>query len=54
MPLAHTCGLACVVLTTLNAFVLAVRIPAEEKVLFGLPGYAENMGKKKRFLPGIF
>ncbi len=54
LPLAHGCVVTCAVLTTLNAIVLAVRIPAEEKVLFGLPGYAEKMGSKKRFIPGVF
>lgn len=54
LPLAHGCWMTCLVLTTLNAIVLAVRIPAEEKVLFALPGYAEAMGAKKRFIPGLF
>lgn len=54
LPLAHTCVITCAVLTILNAVVLAVRIPAEEKVLFGLPGYADKMGPKKRFVPGLF
>jgi methyltransferase len=53
MPLVHTAWLTCVVLSLLNAFVLSRRIPAEEKVLFSLPGYAEVMGKKARFIPGL-
>ena len=31
--------------------VLALRIPAEERVLMSVPGYAEAMGHKPRFLP---
>ena len=54
MPLAHGCFLTMGVLTSLNALVLFVRIRAEEKVLFSLPGYAEAMGGKKRFIPGVF
>lgn len=51
LPLAHTAWLTCLVVTALNAAVLARRIPAEERVLFSLPGYAEAMGSKPRFLP---
>lgn len=51
LPLLHTAWLTCVVVSALNAFVLSRRIPAEERVLFSLPGYAEVMGSKRRFLP---
>ena len=54
LPLAHGCFITLAVLTLLNAFVLFVRIRAEERVLFSLPGYAERMGGKKRFIPGVF
>jgi methyltransferase len=54
LPLAHGCVLTCATLSLLNGVVLFSRIRAEEKVLFSLPGYAENMGNKKRFIPGIF
>jgi len=54
IPLAHGCFVTLAVLTALNAFVLFVRIRAEERVLFGVPGYAEAMGPKKRFVPGLF
>jgi methyltransferase len=51
MPLVHGAWVTCVLVSALNAFVLWRRIPAEEKVLFSLPGYAETMGKKRRFIP---
>ncbi len=54
LPLAHGCVVTCVVLSTLNGLVLFSRIRSEERVLFGLPGYAEKMGPKKRFIPGLF
>lgn len=54
MPLAHGCIVTCAVLSALNAAVLFSRIRTEEKVLFALPGYAEAMGAKKRFIPGLF
>lgn len=54
LPLVHAAWLTCVVLTVLNAFVLSRRIPAEEKVLFAVPGYEQAMGAKKRFVPGVF
>jgi methyltransferase len=54
LPLAHGCFVTCAVLSSLNALVLFFRIRAEEKVLFALPGYAEAMGPKKRFVPGLF
>ncbi|MBM4279772.1 MAG: hypothetical protein FJ137_03160 [Deltaproteobacteria bacterium] len=54
LPLAHGCFVTLVVVSALNAVVLFFRIRAEERVLFALPGYAEQMGTKKRFLPGVF
>jgi methyltransferase len=54
LPLAHGCWFTLVVVGALNALVLFFRIRAEERVLFALPGYAELMGKKKRFVPGVF
>jgi methyltransferase len=53
IPLLHCAWLTCVTLSLLNAFVLWRRIPAEERVLFALPGYAEQMGNKPRFLPRV-
>lgn len=54
LPLAHGCWITLGIVTTLNAIVLWSRIGDEEKVLFSRPGYAEAMGHKKRFIPGIF
>lgn len=54
LPLVHTAWLTSLGLSALNAFVLWRRIPAEERVLFEVPGYQEAMGKKKRLLPGLF
>jgi methyltransferase len=54
LPLAHGCFATLIVVSALNAVVLFFRIRAEERVLFTLPGYAETMGPRKRFLPGVF
>jgi methyltransferase len=51
IPLLHSAWITCAVLSALNALVLWRRIPAEERVLFALPGYAEQMGPKPRFIP---
>lgn len=51
MPLFHSAYVTCFTVTVVNAIVLALRIPAEERVLFGVPGYAEAMGDKPRFVP---
>jgi len=53
IPLFGGAYITCAVLTLLNAFVLARRIPAEEKVLFSMPGYEEAFGSKARFIPGV-
>lgn len=51
LPLFHTAVFTAALVTALNAFVLSRRIPAEERVLFEVEGYAEAMGDKPRFLP---
>jgi methyltransferase len=51
IPLLQGAWITCIVLSALNAFVLSRRIPAEERVLFELPGYREQMGTKPRFIP---
>ncbi|MFZ9888436.1 MAG: isoprenylcysteine carboxylmethyltransferase family protein [Myxococcota bacterium] len=51
LPLFHSAYFTALVLTVCNALVLWKRIPAEEKVLFEVPGYRELMGPKPRFLP---
>jgi methyltransferase len=54
LPLFHSAWLTCAVVTALNAFVLARRIPAEERVLSSVPGYDAAMTGKRRFVPGLF
>lgn len=51
LPLFHAAYLTCAVVTVVNAIVLSLRIPAEERVLFEVPGYADAMRDKPRFLP---
>lgn len=51
LPLFHTAWMTALALTLGNALVLWRRIPAEERVLFEVPGYREAMGAKRRFLP---
>lgn len=51
LPLFHTAWLTALLLTLGNGLVLWRRIPAEERVLFEVPGYAEAMGGKPRFVP---
>lgn len=51
LPLFHSAFVTAIVLTACNALVLWKRIPAEERVLFEVPGYRELMGPKPRFLP---
>ncbi len=53
IPLFGGAYFTCALLTLLNAFVLFKRIPAEEKVLFEMPGYADAFEKKARFIPGV-
>jgi methyltransferase len=53
LPLVHGAWLTCIVLSALNAFVLSRRIPAEERVLLEIPGYAEHMAHKPRFIPRL-
>lgn len=37
-----------------NGLALTARIRREETYLFGVPGYAEAFGMKKRLVPGVF
>lgn len=53
LPLAHGAWVTCLVVSALNALVLARRIPAEERVLDAVPGYRAVMGGKPRFLPRL-
>lgn len=51
VPLALGSWRSFLVLDALHALVLARRIRREEALLFRVPGYAEAMGPKGRFLP---
>lgn len=51
LPLFAGAWWSAIGLTLGNALVLAMRIPAEERVLDSVPGYREAMGHKPRFLP---
>jgi methyltransferase len=53
LPLIHTAVLTSIVVTVVNGWVLARRIPAEEAVLSSVPGYAKSMGYKPRFIPSL-
>lgn len=51
LPLVHTAWLTCLVFSALNAWLLTVRIRAEERLLSELTGYDAVMGKTPRFVP---
>ncbi len=53
LPLAGGAWLTAVVVSLLDAAVLARRIAAEERLLHGLPEYDRLMAGKPRFLPGL-
>ena len=53
LPLVHSAYLTAALLTVANAVVLGFRIPAEERVLFEVPGYAEAMAHKPRLFPRL-
>lgn len=40
--------------TAVNAALLALRIPEEERLLSQRPGYNAHFARKKRFIPGLF
>jgi methyltransferase len=52
LPLAGGAYVSAAALTLANAAVLRDRIEAEERLLARIPGYAERMGGKPRFIPG--
>jgi methyltransferase len=53
IPLALGAWRAWIVLNLAHAPVLVRRIRAEERLLAGVPGYAERMHGKPRFIPGF-
>ncbi|MFZ8932819.1 MAG: isoprenylcysteine carboxyl methyltransferase family protein [Bacteriovoracaceae bacterium] len=54
LPLIWGLYEVAIVFSILNAFILKVRIKAEEKALNSYNKYTENMHTKRRFLPGLF
>lgn len=51
LPLVGGALWTALVFSSLNALVLARRIPLEESHLFRIPGYRDSMGMKGRFIP---
>lgn len=54
LPLIHTAWWSAVVLSLLNAFVLAHRIRTEEAVLARNPEWLQAFAHKPRLIPGVF
>jgi methyltransferase len=54
LPLIHTAWITAILGTVAHTFVLARRIEAEEKVLLTSSEYRVAMGRKPRFIPGLF
>ena len=54
LPLAFGLPRLAALAFVANAFLLAVRVRDEERLLSHLPGYTEHFGRKPRFLPGLF
>jgi methyltransferase len=54
LPLAGGAWASAIALSALNAVVLWDRVRAEERLLGAVPGYQELMGKRARFIPGVF
>jgi methyltransferase len=51
LPLVHTAWWSALFFTAANAWLLAVRIAAEEKALAGCSGYAAALADRPRLLP---
>ncbi len=51
LPLVHGAWLTAVVFSALDAWLLAIRIRAEERALADHCDYAERLGGRRRFLP---
>ena len=54
LPLIHTAWITSVVGSLAHVAVLSQRLSTEERVLLANPEYRESMGRKPRFLPGVF
>jgi methyltransferase len=53
VPLVHSAFLTAIALSLLDAAILALRIPAEERLLLDLPEYRAKMAGKARLIPGL-
>jgi methyltransferase len=54
LPLLHTAWISCLVLSTVNAFVLFQRIRVEEEQLAAVPAWREAMADRPRLIPRLF
>ncbi|WP_227874361.1 isoprenylcysteine carboxyl methyltransferase family protein [Tumebacillus algifaecis] len=53
LPLSFGAWSTALLFTALNAWVLSIRIRAEERALLEMTSYAEEMGRRERFLPTL-
>jgi methyltransferase len=54
MDLIYSAWLTAVVVGILNAWSIVLRMKAEERALFQVPGYQEAMQNKARLIPGVY
>jgi methyltransferase len=54
LPLVHTAWVSALVLSLLNAALLAQRIRTEEVALEQIPAWRDAMANRKRLIPGVF
>lgn len=54
LPLIHTAWITAAVGALAHAIVLSQRLATEERVLLANPEYRASMGRKPRFIPGVF
>jgi methyltransferase len=54
IPLIHSAWLTAMIGAVLHIVVLSGRLHVEESVLLANPEYVQTMGKKARFIPGVW
>jgi methyltransferase len=54
LPLIHTAWITALVGALAHIVILGLRLSVEDPVLLSNPDYAAIMGRKPRFLPGLF
>lgn len=54
LPLIHTAWITAAIGSLAHIAVLSQRLATEERVLLANPEYRETMGRKPRFIPGVF